>query len=91
MTKRPKSSKFRNIFWPFISKKILIPSPKESFVGYLLVGLGIAVTLIAGNGLSSMLRTGRVSLTERPPGLLGSMDGIVLAATIYYPLIRLVL
>ncbi len=60
-------------------------------VGYLLVGLGIAVALIAGNGLSSMLRTGSVSLTERPPGLLASMDGIVLAATIYYPLIRLIL
>ncbi|MEA1904240.1 MAG: MoaD family protein [Actinomycetota bacterium] len=60
-------------------------------VGYLLVGLGVAVALIAGNGLSSMLRTGSVSLTERPPGLLASMDGIVLAAAIYYPLIRLVL
>ena len=60
-------------------------------VGYLLVGLGISVALVAGNGLSSMLRTGSVSLTERPPGLLASMDGIVLAATIYYPLIRLIL
>lgn len=60
-------------------------------VGYLLVGLGIAVSLIAGTGLSSMLRIGSVSLTERAPGLLASMDGIVLAAAIYYPLIRLVL
>lgn len=60
-------------------------------VGYLLIGLGMAVALIAGNGLSSMLRTGSVSLTERTPGLLGTMDGVVLAAAIYYPLIRLVL
>lgn len=60
-------------------------------VGYLLVGLGIAVALVAGQGLSSMLRTGSVILSERPPGLLSSVDGIALAAAIYFPLIRLVL
>jgi molybdopterin converting factor small subunit len=60
-------------------------------VGYLLVGLGIAVALVAGHGLSSMLRTGRVALTERPPGILSSLDGVVLAAAIYYPLIRIIL
>lgn len=60
-------------------------------VGYLLVGLGIAVALVAGQGLSSMIRTGRVVLTERPPGLLSSLDGVVLAAALYFPLIRLVL
>ena len=60
-------------------------------VGYLLVGLGIAVALVAGQGLSSMLRTGSVVLTERPPGALALLDGVVLAAAIYFPLIRLVL
>jgi molybdopterin converting factor small subunit len=60
-------------------------------VGYLMVGLGIAVALVAGQGLSSMLRTGRVMLTERPPGYLPALDGVVLAAAIYFPLIRLVL
>jgi len=60
-------------------------------IGYLLVGLGISVALVAGQGLSSMLRTGGVALTERPPGLLPALDGIVLAAAIYFPLIRLVL
>ena len=60
-------------------------------VGYLLVGLGIAVALVAGQGLSSMIRTGRVVLTERPPGLLSSVDGVVLAAALYFPLVRLVL
>lgn len=60
-------------------------------VGYLLVGLGISVALVAGQGLSSMIRTGRVVLTERPPGYLPAMDGVVLAAALYFPLIRLVL
>ena len=60
-------------------------------VGYLLVGLGISVALVAGQGLSSMIRTGRVTLTERPPGFLSSLDGVVLGAAIYFPLIRLVL
>ena len=60
-------------------------------VAYLLVGLGIAVSLLAGRGLSSMLRTGRAALTERPPGALVSLDGVALAAAIYYPLLLLVL
>ena len=60
-------------------------------VAYLLAGLGIAVALVAGYGLSSMLRTGRVTLSERPLGILASLDGVVLAAAVYYPLIRLIL
>lgn len=60
-------------------------------VGYLLVGLGLAVALVAGRGLSAMLRTGRVSLTERPYGVLASVDGPVLAGAVFYPLIRLLL
>lgn len=60
-------------------------------VGYLLVGLGIAVALVAGQGLSSMLRTGRVTLTDQAPGMLSVVDGAMLAAAIYFPLIRLVL
>ncbi|MEX1249419.1 MAG: MoaD/ThiS family protein [Acidimicrobiia bacterium] len=60
-------------------------------VGYLLVGLGVAVSLVAGRGLSSMLRLGRVSLTEISPGAVASLDGVLLAAAIYYPLIRIIL
>jgi len=59
-------------------------------VGYLLVGLGLAVALVAGRGFSSMLRTGRVALTQRPPGMLISLDGVVLGAAIYYPLVLLI-
>jgi sulfur-carrier protein len=60
-------------------------------VGYLLVGVGVAVALVAGQGLSSMLRTGGVVLTERPPGFVPSLDGVVLAAAVYFPLVRLIL
>lgn len=60
-------------------------------VGYLLVGLGVAISLVAGNGLSSMLRMGRISLTDRVPGALASLDGVFLAAALYYPLIRVIL
>lgn len=60
-------------------------------VGYLLVGLGIAVALVGGRGLSSMLRTGSVRLTDRSPGLVPSVDGVVLAAAIYFPLVSLIL
>jgi molybdopterin converting factor small subunit len=59
-------------------------------VGYLLVGLGVAVALVAGRGLASMLRRGVVALTEVPPGVLASLDGVVLAAALYYPLLRVV-
>lgn len=60
-------------------------------VGYLLIGLGIAVALVAGNGLSTMLRTGQVRLTERAPGMMPSLDGVMLAASIYFPLIWVIL
>lgn len=60
-------------------------------VGYLLLGLGIAVSLVAGRGLSSMLRLGRVSLTELTPGAAAAVDSVVLAAAIYFPLVRIIL
>ena len=60
-------------------------------VSYLLAGLGIAVALVAGRGFGSMLRLGRVSLAERLPGVLSSLDGVFLAAAIYYPLLSIIL
>jgi molybdopterin converting factor small subunit len=59
-------------------------------VSYLLVGIGLAIALVAGRGLSAMLRTGRVALTERPPGILICLDGVALAAAILYPLLVMV-
>ncbi len=59
-------------------------------VDYLLVGIGLAVALVAGRGLSSMLRLGRVALTERSPGMLVCIDGVALAAALLYPLVVMV-
>lgn len=60
-------------------------------IPYLLVGLGVAVSLVAGQGLASMLRTGKVHLSQRPAGVLASIDGVVLAAAVYYPIVQLIL
>lgn len=59
--------------------------------GYLLVGLGLALTLVAGRGLGALLRTGRAALADRAPGFLRALDGPLLAAALYFPIIRLVL
>jgi molybdopterin converting factor small subunit len=59
-------------------------------VTFLIMGVVIAASLIAGRGLGSMLRTRRVELISRPPGLLASLDGLVLAAAVFLPVLRLV-
>jgi len=64
---------------------------EANVVGYLLVGIGIAVALVAGRGLSSMLRRGVVRLTEPSPGVMPSLDGVMLAAAIVYPLASFIL
>jgi hypothetical protein len=63
---------------------------KEDVVGFVLVGMGSAVALIGGRGFGSLIRTGRVSLTIRAPGALSAIDGPLLAAALYFLLLRLV-
>lgn len=58
-------------------------------VTFLIVGLVTAVALVAGRGLGSLLRTRQVVLIERPPGYLSVVDGMVLAAALYLPVLRL--
>jgi molybdopterin converting factor small subunit len=59
-------------------------------VTFLIMGVVIAASLIAGRGLGSLLRTRRVELINRPPGLLASLDGLMLAAAVFLPVLRLV-
>jgi hypothetical protein len=63
----------------------------EDLVGYLLVGLGMAVGLVAGRGFGSLMRTGRLSLSRPAPGALTVLDGAILAAALFYPLLNLAL
>jgi len=57
-------------------------------VTFLIVGLVTAVALVAGRGLGSLLRTRRLILIERPPGLLSVLDGMILAGALYLPVIQ---
>jgi molybdopterin synthase sulfur carrier subunit len=63
----------------------------EDLVGYLLVGLGMAVFLVAGRSFGSLMRTGRLALSEPSMGAMASLDGAMLAAALYYPLVTLAL
>lgn len=54
-------------------------------VPYLLVSMVLALALIAGRALGSLVRTGRVLLIDPPPGLLAGLDGSVLAAALLLP------
>ncbi|MPZ52449.1 MAG: hypothetical protein GEU79_06915 [Acidimicrobiia bacterium] len=63
----------------------------QDAVGYLVVGLGVAVALVAGRGLGAMLRLGHVSLSQQLPGWSPSLDGAVVAAAILYPLTQIAL
>ncbi len=59
-------------------------------VTFLIMGIVSAAGLIAGWGLGSLLRTQTVMLVQRPPGLLAALDGIVVAAALFLPVLRLV-
>lgn len=59
-------------------------------VTFLIMGVVIAASLIAGRGLGSLFRTRRVELINRPPGMLAPLDGMILAAALFLPVLRLV-
>ena len=63
----------------------------EDLVGYLLVGLGLAVFLVAGRCFGSLVRIGRLALSEPAGGAMSALDGAMLAAALYYPLVTLAL
>lgn len=63
----------------------------EDLIGYLLVGLGLAVTLVAGRSFGSLIRTGRLALSQPSPGAMSALDGALFAAALYYPLVTLAL
>jgi molybdopterin converting factor small subunit len=50
----------------------------------LLGGVAAAAGVIAGRTLGSLLRTGTISHTEDPPGMLSMFDGAVIAAPLFW-------
>jgi molybdopterin synthase sulfur carrier subunit len=63
----------------------------EDLIGYLLVGLGLAVTLVAGRSFGALLRTGRLALSQTAPGAMSALDGALFAAALYYSMIAIAL
>lgn len=56
---------------------------------YLFVGVVLAVGLVAGRALGSIIRTQSASLVDRPPGLTWAADGAIIAAALYQPIVAL--
>lgn len=56
----------------------------------LLGGVATAAGVIAGRTLGSMLRTGAISHTEDPPGLVTMFDGVAVAAPLFWIAIWLI-
>lgn len=61
-----------------------------SLVTFLVMGVVMAAAFVAGSALGSLLRTGTVALVSRPPGFLAGLDGVVLAAAVFLPVLRVV-
>jgi len=57
-------------------------------VTFLVLGLILAIALVAGRGFGSMVRSGTVSLTPEVGGAFVGLDGALLAAAVYFPLLR---
>lgn len=60
-----------------------------SLATYLFVGVVLAVGLVAGRTLGSIVRTGSGSLVDRPPGIGFPADGVVVAAALFMPMLAL--
>ncbi len=59
-------------------------------VSFLIAGLVVAASLVAGRGLGSILRTRRVELVDRSPGYVTLLDGVMVAAPMFVITLRLV-
>ena len=59
-------------------------------VAFLIVGLVTGASLVAGHGLGSILRSRQVMLLETSPGFMSLLDGTMLAACLYFPIVPLV-
>ena len=63
----------------------------DSIVSWLLIGLIVSVSLIAGRAIGSAFRTGEIVLSDAGLGSMAALDGPMLAAVVFLPAIRLIL
>ncbi len=62
-----------------------------SVLSWLLIGLIVSVSLIAGRAIGSAFRTGEIVLGDPGLGSMAALDGPMLAAVVFLPAIRLIL
>lgn len=62
-----------------------------SFASMFLVGISVAVGLVSGISMGSLIRVGEVYLTDAVEGSFVAFDGPVLAALVYAPFVTLLL
>jgi hypothetical protein len=62
-----------------------------SLVGMFLVGIFVAVGLVSGISMGSLIRVGEIYLTDAVEGSLVALDGPVLAALVFAPFVSLLL
>ena len=60
-------------------------------LGWFFIGLVMAGAMIAGRGIGSAFRTGRIQLAVLPDGRLTALDGPMLAVAVTVPVMRLIL
>ena len=60
-------------------------------LGWFFIGLVMAGAVIAGRGIGSAFRTGRIQLAMRPDGMLTALDGPMLAVAAFVPVMWLIL
>ena len=60
-------------------------------LGWFFIGLVLAGAMIAGRGIGSAFRTGRIQLAIRPDGVLTALDGPMVAVAVFVPVMRLII
>ena len=59
-------------------------------LGWFFIGLVLAGGMIAGRGIGSAFRTGRIQLAVRPDGFLAALDGPMVAVAAFMPVVWLI-
>ena len=59
-------------------------------LGWFFIGLVLAAAMIAGRGIGSAFRMGRIQLSVRPDGSLTGLDSPMAAAAVFMPIMWLV-